>query len=142
MKEYYIPFNKTGGVIVDYDFTNPIHCMNWHKNGKGYIQSATNTGGKIIQIHRMLFGFPIKIIDHINRNKSDNRINNLRISTTRKNSLNKNSNRRLFGAFKNGKNKTNLWKSQIYINKKIIHIGVFKTEIEAHIAYTLYNRGL
>lgn len=79
--------------------------------------------------------------DHINRNKMDNRLNNLRWVTHSENQLNKKS----YGKSKyKGVNVTYSMKrgnrydyisAQIIINKKLVYLGVYKTEEEAHEAY-------
>ncbi len=76
-------------------------------------------------------------IDHINGNKIDNRIENLRLVTRRGNQQNQKKHRagRLVGAYYD-KTQHN-WKSQIKINKTGITIGRYKTEPEAHKAYTI-----
>ena len=71
-------------------------------------------------------------IDHINGNKIDNRIENLRLVTHRKNQQNRKTHRagRLTGTCYD-KIRHN-WKSTIQINKTNIAIGYYKTEQEAH----------
>ena len=76
-------------------------------------------------------------IDHINGNKIDNRIENLRLVTKRENSQNSEIHRkgRLVGAtyYKRYGN----WRSQIKIDENNIGIGYYKTEQEAHEAYEI-----
>jgi hypothetical protein len=76
-------------------------------------------------------------IDHINGNKIDNRIENLRLVTKRGNQQNRKTHRagRLVGATycKICHN----WQSKIVIDKTSIKIGYYKTEQEAHEAYTI-----
>ena len=76
-------------------------------------------------------------IDHINGNKIDNRIENLRLVTRRQNQQNRKTHRagRLVGAiYRKGYND---WRSQIVIDKNKIHLGCYKTEQEAHEAYKI-----
>ena len=81
--------------------------------------------------------FPDGVIDHINRQKQDNRISNLRISDHSKNGHNSNLSRRnktgytgvTFSPFA-GK-----YRSCLVKNRKRIHIGYFDTPEEAHFAY-------
>ena len=77
----------------------------------------------------------VTVIDHIDNNKSNNRVDNLQLISNRENC---NKNRGL------GKSKyvgvswdkdCEKWRSQIYINKKQNHLGLFKTELEAHTVY-------
>ena len=67
------------------------------------------------------------VIDHINRNKDDNRIENLRPSSYTQNEWNK---PRKGCSFEKGK-----WRARIKNNGKTIHLGLFDTETEAIAAY-------
>lgn len=70
-----------------------------------------------------------EMLDHINRDKTDNRIINLRISNTQKNAFNTNAKGYYFDK---GSNK---WRSHIQVDGKKKHLGRFDTEEEARIAY-------
>lgn len=86
-----------------------------------------------------------KIIDHKNRNGLDNQKSNLRNCTYQQNSRNKRS----FGkskysgvsiASKWGKRKNKLliyWRAGIQVGKTRFHLGMFKTEEEAALAYNI-----
>ena len=79
-------------------------------------------------------------IDHINGNKIDNRIENLRLVTQRENTQNGKVHRNghLFGCTFNkpiGK-----YIANIQINGKQIHIGLYNTEQQAHEAYRIACR--
>lgn len=107
--------------------------------------------GKKYLSHRLawlyVYGqFPIKSLDHINGNKTDNRIINLREVTTAENLQNQkkptgnNKTTGLLGAsFDKYSNK---YKSQICINQKKINLGRFNTPEEAHQAYLTAKREL
>ena len=81
------------------------------------------------------------VIDHINDIKTDNRVENLQIVTTRFNSHKTQGNytsqyKGVSINKKKYKDKVYMYyKSQIQINKKIINLGNFKSEYEAHLAY-------
>jgi len=75
------------------------------------------------------------VADHINGNRLDNNINNLRVVSPRANSQNYHSHRkgRLVGCtFDRGSMK---WRAQIKINKKRVNLGRYNTECEAHDVY-------
>ncbi len=76
-------------------------------------------------------------IDHINGNKIDNRIENLRLVTRRENQQNQKIHRegKLFGCSLH--KPSNKYIAKIRICGKRIHIGRYKTEEEAHIAYKI-----
>ena len=131
----FVPFRCSGGVIVDNDYTNPLHCFTWRKNDQGYAITTLEPEHKNIRLHRLLMNFPDENIDHINGDKLDNRYNNLRKVSQRINCQNQNKHRKgkLVGATWN-KHRNN-WKSPYNKNGKTYHIGYFKTEKEAHDAY-------
>jgi len=75
-------------------------------------------------------------IDHIDGNKCNNNIENLQLLTRRENtakSVIKSG--KLTGAFKNGNN----WTARISINNKLVNLGTFQTQLEAHLAYNNYK---
>lgn len=76
-----------------------------------------------------------KIVDHIDGNKINNEINNLRLVTHSENSRNsyKHRNGRLLGCYLH--KQTNKWHSQLYIQGKQKYLGYFDTELEAYEAY-------
>lgn len=112
----------------------------------GYISLCVN--GTYFQAHRLAWLYthgtwPTGYIDHINHDKADNRLCNLRDVTWSENLHNlksaKVSNKsRLLGVspYKNR------WVAQIQKDKKKMHIGVFDTPEEAHAAYVLKKQDL
>ena len=97
---------------------------------------------KLYRAHRLVWlyvngYFPTKTVDHINGNRSDNRIENLRDVSIRENLNNLGSHRdgRLPGAIKDASSSKNPWRASIRIRDKRKHIGMFPTEKEAHKAY-------
>jgi hypothetical protein len=82
-------------------------------------------------------------IDHINGDRIDNRIENLRVVTQRENQQNQKIHRagRLTGTYYHkiyyNDKIYHYWLSQIKIDSKQIHVGYYKTEQEAHEAYKI-----
>ena len=75
------------------------------------------------------------VVDHINNNGIDNRAENLQIVTQRYNSSKdkKGGSSRYVGVhIDKSKNK---WRAQIVINSKVVHIGYYTNDYDAHIAY-------
>ena len=68
-------------------------------------------------------------IDHIDRNKEDNRIENLRLVTRQENQFNRNA--RGYSWCKQNKK----WRALIYINGKKKHLGYFDYKTDARLAY-------
>jgi hypothetical protein len=78
----------------------------------------------------MVYGnVDFKMLDHINQNKSDNRISNLRISNHTKNAYNSSAKGYTWDKQKNK------WRSQITINSKLLFLGFFDNEKDAKNAY-------
>jgi len=123
-------------------------------NAAGYISNGYHMvvyNGVHYRIHRLIWVIehrrePIGDIDHINGNRGDNRIENLRECTRRENTSNKECHRKghLVGThyikpeFKGEKSIRPFnrpWQSSIQINGKRIYLGRFLTQEEAHQAY-------
>lgn len=97
---------------------------------------------RIFHVHRIVWALhygeePPPIIDHINGNRSDNRIQNLRAATASQNSRNRKIDRRnrvgLKGAHWSSSERK--WRSSIRAGGKPIHLGWFRTPEAAHEAY-------
>lgn len=133
---YFIPFNNGGGTTVDWDFTNPVHAMNWYKHGEGYAQTQTGTQGIPILIHRMLTGFKGEV-DHINGMKLDNRDTNLRIVSHQENMKNKQHHRNGNISGITWDNNRKKWKVRKTVNGERKFIGRFdKYEDAVNSLYT------
>jgi hypothetical protein len=117
----------------------------------GYLQIMID--GKIFLAHRLawLYEFgevPSKNIDHINGNKKDNRIENLRSVTQAVNvqNIRKTKGIRTHSQFlgvslaNKGSCKEKPYKARIVVNSKEIHLGTFDTEENAHQAYVQAKR--
>ena len=99
-----------------------------------YISIYLNTIKKWLRVHHFVFytkyGYIPKLIDHINMNKLDNRISNLRPGDKSLNSQNRRSKGYCFCK------RDKKWISIIGIgNKKNIFLGRYDTKEEAHNAY-------
>ena len=109
-----------------------------HKSGYIHIEIF----GKYYAAHRLAWFYmtqkwPKDQIDHINRNKKDNRFNNLRECSNGQNRANsKTKNKHGFKglSFKKWMTKKP-WQAQITHKKKVIYLGCFATVEEAHAAY-------
>ena len=102
----------------------------WGLDVLGYAHGKIN--GRLARFHRHLFGFPKETIDHINRDKLDNRKCNIRLCTPKENSRNlsiaKNNTSGVTGV---KKTKHGKWNASIMVDRKGIHLGNFKTLEEA-----------
>lgn len=111
-----------------------------HVSRRGYV--AISIDKKLYYAHRlawlMIYGaWPAEQIDHINGDRSDNRLCNLRSATRRQNQKNvKRSSRNSSGCkgvYWNAR--LECWNSQIAYDGTRIHLGSFSTKDEAALAY-------
>jgi hypothetical protein len=99
----------------------------------GYV--CGNVNGKMSLIHRIIMNNPNCKVDHKNRDKLDNRRNNLRLVNNSQNRYNSSKSKKhnfsskyIGVSFCSDRNE---WLSQICINKKVINLGRYSTEDEA-----------
>lgn len=120
----------------------------WFIGKRGYACTSFAEVGKThatrkhfnMYLHHFIFGKPPMnlVTDHINRNKLDNRKENLRFVTRQENGINRGKFNKLCTSkhkgvswFKAGKN----WRAYTVRNRKQINFGYFETEEEAKNAY-------
>lgn len=119
----------------------------WYLNSAGYPSTYGTHDGKVkfgrpVPFHQLFIGrwFPGLVVDHINRNKLDNRRENLRICTAVENSYNKskpkNSNRTYKGVKKVGK-KSPTYTASITKDGVTNELKGFASEKEAALAYDM-----
>ena len=119
--------------IIDIDDYEKVKNFHWSDNGDGYAHGRDSTVKVKVKtaMHRIIMGHPDLFVDHINGNRLDNRKANLRLCTQADN--NKNNKGR--GRYKGAHLRDNMWHSSIKANGKSIHIGTFKSEVNAAQAY-------
>ena len=151
LKEYYERCLN----LIDY---NPLTGeMTWKEGGRGIkkgakvgsiksdgyigIGTSINKKFKLLKAHRVAWFIFYKelpnVIDHINGDRADNRIINLRSCTQQENLRNQKKRKGFTSKHKGvswNKN-MNRWQSKICINYNNIHLGYFDTEIEARDVY-------
>jgi len=109
------------------------------KNGYNFLQFMVNKKRYSVYLHRLVYWLHNRDwdildpsmenrIDHIDGNKQNNNIENLRVVTHQENNWNR-TNAKGYTLFR-GK-----WMSQIFINRKKIHLGLFDKEDDARNAY-------
>lgn len=138
--------------LLDYDEVSGLFA--WKKSQASQIRVGDVAGGIssdgywCITLHGQRYGahrlawlyahgvIPPADIDHINGDRLDNRLANLRLATrseNMRNSRGKRSASGLKGAHWRAKRKA--WVSQIYKDGKCVYLGRFPTAEEAHAAY-------
>lgn len=111
----------------------------------GYLILNTYLGGKhrpwSVPVHRVIYLMHHKVlppqIDHINRNKTDNRIDNLRMATQSEQNCNKGKRTNNTSGYTGVvRAKTGKWEARIGKHKKMYYLGTFNTPEEANDART------
>jgi len=98
--------------------------------------------GKQYQLHRLIWlyvygSYPINDIDHINRIRDDNRLDNLRDVTASINTHNKEP-----GKIGCKRARSGRWIAVIKINNKQMYLGTYDTQEQAHAAYLIKKQEL
>lgn len=84
--------------------------------------------------------WPANQLDHINGDRADNRIDNLREATNAENAQNRLRKDNKSG-FPGVRAENSKWLAEIKVNYKPIRLGLFATPEEAHAAYLAAKRG-
>lgn len=114
-----------------------LHIGSWYVHtGDGYIRHTCNATKKLLKLHRFVYELaygPIPEglqIDHIDGNRTNNFLSNLRVVSHQQNQWNRTKTKGY-----SWHKQTQMWKAQIMINGKHKHLGRFSTEQEARQAY-------
>lgn len=124
----------------------PFRLLKPYKNSIGYYNCNLykNNSIRTFTLHQLVAiaflnhipdGTQELVVDHINNNRLDNRLENLQIITQRENANRKHleSTSKYVGVcFVKERNK---WTAQIVVNRKKVWLGSFEHEIDAHISY-------
>lgn len=125
----------------------------WKQNAKSFFMRGKKAGsigkdgymcifsrGKAHKLHRVIFimhhGFLPNVVDHINGNKLDNRMENLRSASVKENSRNSGTRPTNTSGYKGVyKAMSGKWQACIGVDYKKIYLGVFDTPELAHKVY-------
>ncbi len=137
-----IPLTKGQNAIVDaadYDFLMRRNwCASWSETTKSfYAKSFDKTTGKLIYMHRTLFGESHPEVDHRNRNTLDNRRENIRGCASSSNKHNIPKRRTNKSGYKGVSwcKERGLWVAHIQLQGKSIYIGGYHSREDAYSAY-------
>ncbi len=147
MKTIKLNRNKVA-LVDDLDFEE-LSKYKWSawKGGNTFyaLRHIYNDNGKrtTISMHRQILGItdPKILTDHKNRNGLDNQRGNLRICNYAQNGGNRTKSKGKASSYKGviflKEALKKPWRSQIYINNKLIILGTFNSEIEAAQTYDI-----
>lgn len=116
--------------LVDDDDVKKLSKYNWYENDQGYCYTKYYSNGKQLHLrmHRFIMDTPNGMdTDHINRNRLDNRKENLRIVDRTQNNFNTgvhshNTSGHKGVAFHKAARK---WVARIQYKNKSVHLGLF-----------------
>jgi hypothetical protein len=128
------------------DKTGLILKAGLDNNGYKRVGLYNNGKPKTFEIHKLVGEAFIEkseeniIIDHIDRDKLNNNVSNLRFVTYQINSRNRTKNKNCSSIYKGvyWKKQDKIWEAKIKIDRKDIYLGRYKTEIEAGASYNNY----
>lgn len=138
-----VELTKNQFALIDEQDYEWLSQYNWYYSSTGYACRDQRIDGKkyCILMHRFItdaqLGFDV---DHINRNKLDNRRSNLRIVSRQENMRNLVKQKKKCSSSYIGVSlakQLGKWESSITVNNKRKILGYFSSEIEAAIAYNI-----
>jgi hypothetical protein len=137
-----IPLNgaKGGVALVDDEDYDRLSLYRWHQGGAGYVESSYRMDGRTttVRMHRLVTGAAAgQEVDHKNRDKLDNRRNNLRIvtSTVNKWNMQRNTPNQTGHHGVERRPTSGRFTAQIIANGQRIWLGTFDTPEEAAHVY-------
>lgn len=126
----YVEMSNTHNIMMcDADVWEKHKNQTWFEHD-GYASARVNT--KIRKMHRLIKECPKGyVIDHINRNKLDNRRDNIRVTTQCVNCINKGASRKSKTGYKGIYEYGNRYIVSIRVKGKRKHLGIYNTLSDA-----------
>lgn len=137
-------------------FATPVRAAMWNTRYAGKVAGSPMTVGyqqisvfkQVCLAHRLAWlhvhgEWPSEQVDHINGDRSDNRLANLRAASSAENHQNRISNRgisKYIGVSWNAQRRK--WQAHIAVDGKSRYLGLFDSEEEAYAAYLEAKREL
>jgi HNH endonuclease len=135
----YVDLNLGYRTVIDDEDWPLVSSYTWlvMEHGKRTYARARDAFGDTIYMHRLILDiWDEREVDHINRDTLDNRRANLRIATVSQNRMNRSKFEGNYSSpYKGVSQRGKKWRAQITLDKKVIHIGTYDSEIEAAVAY-------
>lgn len=120
-------FDSGTEMLFDVCDLEKVSAHQWCVDALGYPCSYID--GNVVRLHRVIYPTVAKglVVDHINRDKLDNRRSNLRVVTQKENchnaSLRSNNKSGVAGVFFD--KRAGRWRAQIYHGGKTTHVGIY-----------------
>lgn len=140
-----IPLRRRDGTIVAHTIVDPrdahLDGFNWCMNRGGYAVRGEN--GRPVFMHRYILGAPAGLkVDHINRDRLDNRRCNLRLTDSAGNARNCGKNSQSGQPYKGIRRYGTRWGARLKYEGKWCCLGWLATPEEAAVAYDLMAMAL
>lgn len=117
-------------VLFDDDDFDLVAKYSWWLTPQGY--ACTKINKKTTSMHRLIMNFPdTDCIDHVNRNKLDNRKSNLKPCSDSENQRNRPTLKGKSSRFRGVSARNGKWQVVIRVGGKLTWMGSFLTEEEA-----------
>lgn len=137
-----LALSNGGFAIVDDEKFDYLMQWTWRRGSRGYVVRSRlkgdGPGPHVILMHRVLLDVPDGMLtDHVNRDKLDNRIANLRICTQSENGFNKAALVQAISKYKGVSwfAPRGLWVAKVQKGGDVVYLQYFKDEKEAALAY-------
>lgn len=129
-------------ILLDAENVDLVSSYQWAVGTHGYVTSGA--GKRQILLHRLVAGAENGcIVDHVNRNKLDNRRSNLRICTCQQNMFNREQQANNQSGYKGVcQSKDGLWQAQIQYCGRAIYLGRYGDALSAAMAYDIAAKRL
>lgn len=142
----YLDIEETIFTLIDEKSFDLIEPYNWSTVGKGYACSWFKKSGDTLYLHRFLLNCDSEFdtIDHINNDKLDNRLCNLRFITRQGNNARNGPQKNNTSGYKGvcWHNQRGKWMTSVKYNGKNKYFGIYKTKEEAALAYNVAAKQL
>lgn len=132
-------------ILFDSQDWSLVHPYSWYVDANGYACYNLYVNGKFyegLKMHRVILGVKETsiLVDHVNRQKTDNRRINLRVTDPSGNSRNTSSSGKVkyLGVIQRPPGpyqKSPRYVARIWANQKMKYLGTFKTMEDAALAY-------
>jgi len=133
------------GEVISFNRKIKKVALNPSVNHKGYLRVALigkDGARKNIFVHRLVaeafLGKSSLQVNHKDMNKQNNNVENLEYVTNRENTVHSIDKRKTASRYLGVTRCNGRWKAQKMINKRKVCLGVFDTELEAHLRYEMF----
>lgn len=134
-----LQLNRGFSTVFDDEDWPLLRDYEWYvqERGKQVYVRARDIFGDTVYMHRIVLGIHGELeVDHIDGDTLNNRRVNLRVATVSQNRMNRKKFEGNYSSpYKGVSFKRGRWRAQITVDKKVMHIGTFDSEIDAARAY-------